>query len=175
MSSINQVSEVAPISETLTPPQRKLAHDPRLRVLAAMSLWAFGPLLQKLISLKSQYLLLAVTFSCALLTFLIIQLALHGRGLWARFRLMSPGSVSVTAMPASMIATLFTPDRYPNAGCSDTTSLPHLSRHLTHRTCRPISDPHPPAFMARTPPSVAGIPSRNSSPPRAVCSIHARS
>ena len=81
-------SEVSPASEGAAHSPR--APDPRLRVLAAMSLWMFGPLLQKLISLRSQYLLLVATLLLGLVTFLVIQVALEGPAFLRRLRAIRP-------------------------------------------------------------------------------------
>lgn len=65
---------------------RQQGVNPKAPVLAAIALWSWGPLLQKLISDSSQFLLLAVVFACGLATFSLILWIRHGKGAWRQLR-----------------------------------------------------------------------------------------
>ena len=67
-----------------------MPRSPRSLVAAAIALWSFGPLLQKLISQSSQFLLLALVFACGFATFAAILVIQRGRGALAHLKRFRP-------------------------------------------------------------------------------------
>ena len=65
-----------------------MLNNPRFYALATVALWTFFTPLVKLVSIKSQFLFITLSFSFTFLTFLIALCFIHGRGLWDRLRAM---------------------------------------------------------------------------------------
>ena len=66
-----------------------MLNNPRVYALATVALWTFFTPLVKLVSLKSQFLFITMSFSFTFLTFLAVLSFIHGRGLWLRVRTMA--------------------------------------------------------------------------------------
>ena len=64
--------------------------SPKFYALSTVALWSFFTPLVKLVSVKSEYLFVTMSFSFSMLTFLAGLSFVHGRELWPRIKMLRP-------------------------------------------------------------------------------------